>query len=86
MSGNKSDEQPLVKGNHLPSSDDVREGGSAPAPGEGAGSPKASASKAVDEGRPTDDTSTATVGKAEKDEAAAIGAGKTQSGRGHRKD
>ena len=44
-----------------------------------------SASKAADEGKPEDGTSTATAGRAEKDEAAAKGAEKTQSGRGHRK-
>ncbi len=84
MSGHGKTEQPLVKGNHLGSSDDVAEGGPAPVPIEGHGAPKASASKAAAEERPDGGTSDATAGKAERDHAAGIGAGKTQSGRGHR--
>ena len=64
----------------------VTEGGPAPDPTRaGHGTPKPAASKAADEGKPEDGTSTATVGRAEKDEAAAKGAEKTQSGRWHRK-
>jgi hypothetical protein len=73
------DDKPLVPGNHLGSSPDVTEGGKAPSPGEGAGHPKGAASKAEAEGRGTDDTSTATQGKAEKDHAARMGAQKPQA-------
>lgn len=65
---------------------EVTEGGVPPAPVERHGMPKASASKADDEGRPDEGTTPATAGKAEKQHAAAAGALKTQSGRGHRKD
>ena len=51
----------------------------------GRGTPKASASKAAAESLPDGGTSVATAGKAEKEHAAAAGAQKTQSGRGHRK-
>ncbi|WP_428485279.1 hypothetical protein [Rhodopila sp.] len=75
-----------VKGHHPKPGDDVVEGGVAPAPTEGHGAPRGSASKASAEGAiEGDDTSTATVGKLEKEHAAEIGGSKTQSGRGHRK-
>jgi hypothetical protein len=75
-----------VKGHHAKPGDDVAEGGVAPAPTEGHGAPKGSASKASAEGAiEGDNTSTATGGKLEKEHAAEIGASKTQSGRGHRK-
>ena len=75
-----------VKGHHPKPEDDVAEGGVAPAPTEGHGAPKGAASKASLEGAVEgEDTSTATVGKLEKEHAAEIGASKTQSGRGHRK-
>ncbi len=83
----QQDDRPLVPGNHLPSSPDVTEGGKAPSPTtHGHGTPKAAASTAGDNDSPTDDTSAATAGKAEKEHAAEAGASKTQSGRGHRKD
>ncbi|WP_207538068.1 hypothetical protein [Sabulicella rubraurantiaca] len=69
------DEKPLVRGNHLPSSDDVTEGGKAPSPTDGPGKPKPATSRAEAEGNPTDGTSKATQGKAEKDHAAGTGAG-----------
>lgn len=75
-----------VKGHHPRPEDEVMEGGPVPAPTEGHGAPKGSASKATAEGAIAgDDTSAATVGKAEKERAAAAGMAKTQSGRGHRK-
>ena len=75
-----------VKGHHPKPGDNVAEGGVAPAPTEGHGAPKGSASKAAAEGTEIGEgTSAATVGKAEKEHAAAAGAAKTQSGRGHRK-
>ena len=75
-----------VKGHHVKPGDNVAEGGVAPAPTEGHGVPKGSASKASAEGAiEGDDTSTATGGKQEKEHAAEVGASKTQSGRGHRK-
>jgi hypothetical protein len=75
-----------VKGHHAKPGDDVTEGGLAPAPTEGHGAPKGSASKAAIEGAEEgDNTSTATVGKAEKEHAAQAGAAKTKEGRGHRK-
>jgi hypothetical protein len=59
----------------------VPEGGKAPSPTEGQGSPKGSASKADAEGAVAgDDTSSATVGKREKEQAEAANAGKRQSG------
>ncbi len=73
-------DKPLVAGNHLPSSPNVTEGGVAPSPTEGGhGHPKPSASKAMAEGRDTDATSGATQGRAEKDHAAGMGAGKPLS-------
>lgn len=75
-----------VKGYHPKPGDDVAEGGVAPAPTEGHGMPKGSASKAAFEGAVEgDNTTTATGGKLEKEHAANLGASKTQSGRGHRK-
>lgn len=75
-----------VKGHHAKPGDDVAEGGVMPSPTEGPGAPKGSASKASAEGAiEGENTSTATVGKLEKEHAAEIGASKTQSGRGHRK-
>ncbi len=74
-----------VKGHHAKPGDAVAEGGVAPAPTEGHGAPKPSASKAAVEGVPDADASTATAGSEEKAQAAEIGAEKTQSGRGHRK-
>ncbi len=75
-----------VKGHHARPGDDVTEGGVAPAPTEGHGAPKGSASKASAEGAEEgEDTSAATAGKAEKEHAAEVGAAKTQAGRGHRK-
>lgn len=78
--------QGTVKGRHPEPGDDVTEGGPAPAPTSSHGTPKPAASKAVAEGVPDDDTSAATAGTAEKERAARIGAEKTQSGRGHRKE
>ena len=76
-----------VKGHHPKPGDQVEEGGPAAPPTEGGhGKPKGAASKAQAEGAVTgEDTSAATQGKEEKEHAAAAGAGKTQSGRGHRK-
>ena len=75
-----------VKGHHAKPGDEITEGGVAPAPTEGHGAPKGSASKAVVEGAEQgEDTSAATAGKLEKEHAAEVGAAKTQSGRGHRK-
>ena len=75
-----------VKGYHPKPGDDVAEGGVAAAPTEGRGAAKGSASKASAEGAiEGENTSTATVGKSEKEHAAEIGGSKTQSGRGHRK-
>ncbi len=71
-----------VKGQHDdPDAPRVPEGGKAPSPTGGHGSPKGSASKATAEGAAAgDDTSTATVGKREKEQAEAANAGKRQSG------
>ena len=75
-----------VKGHHPKPEDAVPEGGPAPAPTEGHGHPKGSASKAHVEGAAEgEDTSPAVQGKMDKEHAAAVGAAKTQSGRGHRK-
>ena len=75
-----------VKGHHAKPGDNVAEGGVAPASTEGRGAPKGAASKAFAEGAVEgDNTSTATGGKLEKEHAAEVGASKTQSGRGHRK-
>ncbi|WP_376098628.1 hypothetical protein ACE7GA_08995 [Roseomonas sp. CCTCC AB2023176] len=73
-------DMPLVAGNRLPSSPEVTEGGKAPTPTEGGhGHAKGAASRAEAEGNPTDGTSRATQGKAEKDHAASVGAGKPRS-------
>ena len=64
---------------------EVLEGGKAEAPTEGKGQPKSAASNAPIGATSDAATSTATVGKAEKQAAAAAGAGKEQHGRGHRK-
>lgn len=73
-------DMPLVAGNHLPSSPDVTEGGKAPSPTEGRhGRPKGATSRADAEGNPTDGTSRATQGRAEKDHAAGMGAAKPRS-------
>jgi hypothetical protein len=85
MSDDKTTGQGTVKGHHRKPGDDVTEGGVPPAPTEGHGAPKASASNAVAEGRPDGGTSAATAGKAEKEHAAEAGARKTQERRGHRK-
>ena len=70
-----------VKGHHEDPDANVPEGGVAPAPTGGLGSPKGSASKAAAEGGVAGDgTSTATAGKREKEEAEAANAGKPQSG------
>lgn len=70
-----------VKGHHDDPDANVPEGGVAPAPTGGPGSPKGSASKAAAEGAGQgEDTSTATVGKREKQQAEAANAGKPQSG------
>jgi hypothetical protein len=70
-----------VKGHHEDPDANVPEGGKAPPPTEGQGSPKGSASKAAAEGAIAgDDTSSATVGKREKEQAEAVNAGKPQSG------
>lgn len=73
-----------VKGHHPKPGDNVTEGGIAPAPTEGHGAPKGAASKAVAEGAVAgDDTSSATVGKQEKQHAEQVNAGKPQSGHRH---
>ena len=64
---------------------EVLEGGKAEAPNEGKGQPKSAASNAPAGATSDGATSSATVGKAEKEAAAAAGAGKEQHGRGHRK-
>ena len=70
-----------VKGQHHDPDANVPEGGKAPSPIHGHGAPKGSASKAAAEGGVTgDDTSSATVGKREKEQAEAANAGKPQSG------
>ena len=76
-----------VKGHHARPGDEVAEGGPAPEPTRhGHGTPEPSASRAAAEGTATGaGTSAATVGRAEREHAARTGAGKTQSGRGHRK-
>lgn len=74
-----------VKGHHPKPDDAVPEGGRAAVPTEGKGAPKGAASKALAEGAIAgEDTSSATVGKREKDQAEAANAGKPQSG--HRND
>jgi len=80
------DERPPGRGTHLPSSADVTEGGKAPSPAEGHGHPKPAASRAEAEGNSTDGTSRATQGKAEKDHAAEVGAGKPRSAKAERGD
>ena len=76
-----------VKGHHPKPGDSVTEGGPAANPTEGGhGHAKGAASSAHDAGAlEGENTSGATVGKVEKDHAAAVTAEKTQSGRGHRK-
>ncbi len=75
-----------VKGHHPRPGDDVTEGGAVPPPKDSSGAPRASTSKAAIEGTLADDgTTSATGSKVEKQYAAAVGASKTQSGRGHRK-
>ena len=70
-----------VKGHHPSPDDAVPEGGKAAPPTEGKGAPKGAASKALAEGAVAgDDTSSATVGKREKEQAEAANAGKPQSG------
>jgi hypothetical protein len=64
---------------------EVLEGGKADAPTEGKGQPKAAASNAPSGATSDAATSSATVGKAEQEAAAAAGAAKEQHGRGHRK-
>lgn len=64
---------------------EVLEGGKADAPTEGKGHAKSAASNAPLGATSDAATSTATVGKAEKEAAAAAGASKEQHGRGHRK-
>ena len=74
-----------VKGQHADPDANVPEGGKAPAPTGGPGAPKASASKASDEGVDRGDgASAATVGKREKQQAEAANAGKPQSGHSER--
>lgn len=81
------DERPLVRGNHLPAREDVTEGGKAESPVEGKhGHPKGATSRAEAEGNPTDGTSRATQGKAEKEHAEAVGAGKPRSAKAERGD
>ena len=63
----------------------VHEGGSPPETTFAKGAPKPAASKADEDGTPTEGTSSATVGRAEMDHAAGVGATKTTSGRGRRK-
>ena len=63
----------------------VNEGGSSEAPTEGKGHPKPAASTADIDGASQDGTSSATVGKAEKEAAAGAGQAKEQHGRGRRK-
>ncbi|HEV7264051.1 MAG TPA: hypothetical protein VGN83_03915 [Falsiroseomonas sp.] len=72
------DDRPLVRGNHLPGSPAVTEGGKAPRPGEG-GHPKPSASRARAERNPESGTSRATQGQIEKQHAEIMGAQKPQS-------
>lgn len=64
---------------------EVLEGGKAEPTTEGKGHPKSAASNAPAGGTSDAATSSATVGKAEKEAAAAAGAEKDQHGRGHRK-
>lgn len=63
----------------------VHEGGPPPETTFAKGAPKPSASKADEDGTPTEGTSSATVGRAEQEYAAGVGATKTASGRGRRK-
>ena len=65
---------------------DVPEGGKADAPTQGKGKPMQAASRAEADGTTTEGTSSATVGKAEKDAAfEKTLLTKAQHGRGHRK-
>ena len=86
MSDDRVTRQGTVKGHHAKPGDEVAEGGPAEQPTEPGGAMKPAASKARAQGVPEDDSSAATAGAAEKAHAADVGAGKTQSGRGHRKD
>ncbi|HYI83289.1 MAG TPA: hypothetical protein VEX11_08795 [Acetobacteraceae bacterium] len=71
-----------VKGHHEDPDAKIPEGGEAAASTDSPGAPKASASKASDEGVDRGDgASTATVGKREKQQAEAANAGKPQSER-----
>ncbi len=72
------DDRPFVRGNHLPGSKAVDEGGKAPSPGS-PGHAKPSASKAKLQGKPEAGTSRATVGEAEMEHAAVMGAQKPQA-------
>ena len=63
----------------------VHEGGPAEAPTDGKGHPRPAASTADVDGSPQAGTSSATVGKAEKEAAAGAGQAKEQHGRGRRK-
>lgn len=74
-----------VKGHHPEPDANVPEGGPAEAPKEAHGAMKGATSTAEDGNAGTGGTSGATVGKREQEQAAAAGAQKTQSGRGHRK-
>lgn len=65
--------------------DTVAEGGPPPETTFTKGAPKPAASKADEDGTPVEGTSSATVGRAEMNQAAGIGATKTASGRGRRK-
>ena len=75
-----------VKGHHAKPGTRWRRRGGAVADGGRAWEAKGSASKAEAEGAVVgEDTNTATQGKLDKEHAREAGAGKTQSGRGHRK-
>ena len=64
---------------------EVHEGGKAPSPKPHKGEPMQAASRAALDGTTEEGTSSATVGKAEKEAAARKGEQKEQHGRGHRK-
>ena len=69
-----------------PAHPEVHEGGKAPAPTHAKGAPMPAASRAAAEGTTEEGTSSATVGKAEKEAAAQKAAlTKEQHGRGRRK-
>ena len=63
----------------------VPEGGKAPSPKQHKGEPMPATSRAAEDGTTVEGTSSATVGKAEKEAAAHKGELKEQHGRGHRK-